>query len=491
MAGLSVDDIVNVSVVISPKAAQLRNFGALLIAGPSAVIDTSERMRLYTNIAGVVADFGTSAPEYLAAVAFFAQKPQPSVLYVGAWAKTATKASLKGGKLSAAEQAIASWNAITTGSMKITVDGVLKTLSALTFAASANLNAVAAVITTALAGAICTWNSAGGYFQITSSTTGVTSTLSYADVTGAGVDISAKLKLQTGLASAPVAGIAAETPLAAVTAFANNSAWYGLMFADTSISSTDNLAVAAYIEASQYSHIFGITTSDPNSVDPLSTTDIGYLLKTGNYTRSFAQYSSGSPYAVASMFGRAFTVDFTASNTTITLKFKGEPTVTAENLTETQAAALDAKYINYFVNYDNNTAIIQQGTMASGIWFDVIHGTDWLQNNAQNRVYNVLYQSTTKVPQTDAGINLLTTAIAAACQQARINGLVAPGQWNADGFGQLKTGQALPDGFYIYVPPISSQAQSDREARIAPTHQVAIKLGGAVHKANVIINVNQ
>jgi hypothetical protein len=38
---------------------------------------------------------------------------------------------------------------------------------------------------------------------------------------------------------------------------------------------------------------------------------------------------------------------------------------------------------------------------------------------------------------------------------------------------------------------VASQSQADREARKAPTLQVALKLAGAVHFVDVIINVNR
>ncbi|ELJ9363915.1 DUF3383 family protein, partial [Salmonella enterica] len=65
-------------------------------------------------------------------------------------------------------------------------------------------------------------------------------------------------------------------------------------------------------------------------------------------------------------FGRAFTVNFNGSNTTITLKFKQEPGVTYETLDLSQAKALDAKNCNVYVYYQNDTAILQQGVMSSG-----------------------------------------------------------------------------------------------------------------------------
>ena len=489
--GLSVSDVVNVQVNMSPIAAAVRNFGALLILGYSSVIDTSERVRQYTTIAGVAADFGTSAPEYLAASLFFSQSPQPSVLYLGKWAKTATSGVLHGGTLSAAQQALSNFTAVSSGGLKITIDGTLKTLTAINLSAVVNLNGVASAVTTALAGSgTVTWNATYSRFDVVSATTGASSSVTYATAPGTGTDISGLMGLVTSVASVPVNGIVAESLLSAVQACAPFGDWYGLTVADGTVVNADHLAVAGYIEASSPSRIYGITTQDPN-VLTTATTDIASQAQALNYKRTFTQYSSSSPYAIASLYGRAFTVDFTANNSTITLKFKQEPGVAAETLNETQAATVKSKNCNIFVNYNNSTAIIQEGVMANGYFFDEVHGLDWLQNDMQTAIYNALYTSPTKIPQTDAGVNQLIAAVEASCERAVNNGLVAPGVWNAPGFGAIDQGQTLAKGYYVYAPPVSSQSQADRAARKAPTLQAAVKLAGAVHFANVIVNVNR
>lgn len=493
MSGLSVSDVVNVQVSLSPIAAATRSFGALLILGSSDVIDVNSRRRQYASLAAVGADFGTSAPEYAAAALFFSQKPQPTALYIGRWARTATAGVLQGGALPASEQAVSAWTPITTGSLKVTVDGTLKTLSALSFAGVANMNAVAAVIATALgAAATCVWNAAYNRFEIKSATTGAASSVTYAAATGAGVDVSAQLRLtQATGAAAPVAGIAPETAAAAVALHAVSSDWYGLLLADSNAVAADHLAIATFIEGASPARIYGVTTQDANALLTGSTTDLAAQMSAGTFRRTFVQFSSTSAYAAASIFGREFTVDFSAGNTTNTLMYKTEPGVTAETLTEAQAAALTAKNCNVFVNYSNSTAIIQNGTMASGNYFDEIHGTDWLQNDLQTEIFNTLYNSATKIPQTDAGVNQLVTAAIRSLGRARNNGLVASGVWTGPAVGSLKTGDTLTDGFYVYAPPVASQSDADRAARKAPTLQAAIKLAGAVHTAAVVINVNR
>lgn len=490
---LSVSDVVNVSVVLSPVAAATRNFGSLLILGSSAVVDTTERLRLYSSLDGVVADFGTTAPEYLAAKLYFGQTPQPSVLYVGRWAQAATSAVLHGGVLTTAQQALANFTAVSSGGLRITVDGVLKSLSAINLSGVTNLNGVASAVTTALAGAATvTWNANLKRFDVTSATTGTTSALTFASAPVSGTDISVLMGLQTGQASAPVAGIAAETLLAAVSALADKStAWYGLYVAAAGVADSDHIAVAGFIEAAGTSRIYGATISTTTVLDPTNTTDLASSLKALGYKRTFVQYSGNNAHAAASIFGRAFTVDFNGSNTTLTIKFKQEPGVVAEDLTTTQAATLKAKNCNVFATYQNGTAIVQEGVMVNGYFFDEVHGTDWLQNDVQTAIYNLLYTSTTKIPQTDAGINRILATIDSRLAQGVVNGLIAPGVWTADGFGALNSGDTLAKGYYVYAPPIATQSTADRGARKAPTIQCAIKLAGAVHSVNTIINVNR
>lgn len=493
--GLSVGDIVNVDIVMSPLAAALRNFGALLILGSTPnVIDTTERLREYSGIDQVAQDFGTAAPEYLAADAYFSQSPQPSTLYIGAYAQTATAGRLLGGKLSAAQQSLTNFTAVTSGSLSLMIDGSAETLTLVDLSAATNLNGVASDITAALAGAAtCTWDATNDRFVITSASSGSTSSVAFATDAGTGTDLAPLMLLRSTDGGRSAVGSAIETAVAGITACAAASSdWYGHTSAPvTAWTDQENEDVAAFIEAANPSRINGITTQNSAAIDPAQTTDIASVLQSSKYRRTFVQYSSSSKYAAASLFGRAFTVDFGGNNTTITLKFKQEPGISAETLTETAAATLAAKNCNVFVNYNNSTAIIQEGKMCDGSYFDEVQGLDWTQNNLQTAIYDLLYTSPTKIPQTDAGVNQIVATAEGAMDQAVSNGLIAPGTWNAPGFGAIVQGQTLSKGYYVYAPRVAMQSQADREARKAPTIQIAAKLAGAVHSANVVINVNR
>lgn len=369
---LSVSDLVNVTVNVSPTASANRGFGTLLIIGDTDVITTTERVRTYSTLAGVLADFTITSPEYLSANIYFSQIPQPSSLMIG----------------------------------------------------------------------------------------------------------------RQG---------ASETPLQAVTACANvSSAWYACMFAaGTMPTSAQALAVASYIEAASPTRVYGVVTQESAALVSPDTTSIAYIIKNANLSRTVVQYSSSSVYAIAAFFGRALTVNFNANKSTITMMWKQEVLITAETLTESQANALKSTHCNVFVNYNNGTAIVQNGTVANGRFFDEVHGLDWLQSTVQTSVYNLFYQSLTKIPQTNAGVGQVLSNVTSVLDQAVANGLIAAGTWNSDGFGALNRGDFLKQGYYVYCPAVETQSQADREARLCPPIQVAIKMAGAIHSVAIAINVNR
>lgn len=487
---LSVDRVVNVTINLQPLAASRRNFGVLLIVGPSDVIAAAERIRSYTDIDGVAADFGLTAPEYLAAELFFSQSPRPSLLQIGRWLKTATPAVLRGAVLTAEEAALAQWTNIEDGSLTLHVAGDTYDITGLDFTEVTNLNAVAAAISAqaAVYGVACAWD--GERFTLTTTATGPEATLTYCTNAATGTPIAAACKLTEATALAPQDGQAAETIKDCVVELADRGDWYGLAIADNSLTVDDHLIVAQYIQAASKSRIYAATITDTRVLDAAYTDDLASRGQALGLTRLFCLYSANQ-YAAVSALGRAFTVNFSANRSTITLKFKQLPSVEAEGLTETQANTLATKRCNVFAAYNNDTAILQEGVMSGDAWFDEIHGTDWLQNAVQTELWNLLYQSKTKIPQTNSGVHQLITCIEAVLDQAVNNALVAPGTWNGDGFGQLESGDYLPKGYYVYSEPIELQAQSEREQRVAPPIQCAIKLAGAIHSVDVAINVNR
>lgn len=479
---LPVSRVVNVAVEMSPTAAALRNFGSCLILGDSDIIDTDERIRLYSSISDIATDFGISSREYLAAQAFFSQSPQPTQVYIGRWAKSATAGRLRGRTLSSAEQDISLFTAITTGTLSLTIDGASKSMASIDLSAETNLNGVASQISSALGvSGSCAWT--GERFVITSATTGTSSTVATTD-TGT-------LSSLMGFAGSAtsVAGVAAESLASAITALLDYNTWYMVCVAPDA--SDDSIVEAAgLIEAASPSRMICFTTQNSTEIDSTASSTLGSRLKGLGYNRTILVYSSDSPVAAASVFGRMATINFEGSNTTLTLKFKQLPGVTAENLRSSQAEALKSHNVNAFCAYQNDTSILQEGITSGGWFIDETHGLDWLQNRVETDLWNLLYTSK-KVGQDESGATAIVSCVNKSLEQGVTNGLIAPGVWNGDAFGALESGDTLSTGYYVYIQPFDEQSQSDREARKAPPIQIAVKLKGAVHFINVTITVNR
>ena len=495
---LDVSDIVPVSINLSPTAIPYSNFGTLLIMGTSTVIDVLQRVRQYSNIGQILADFGLNSPEYLAALPYFSQTPTPNLAFVGRWAQNASYGLLHGSVLTPAQQVLANFTAITTGSLHIALDGTPHDITGINLSTALNLNGVASILQTAISaqftGARVYWNSNTQRFDVLSGTTGAASSVSVATPAATGTDISTLLGLTAADGAYGVGGIAAESALASVVAAANvSSQWYGCSFAAgaTPPSDSDHIAIASYILASSRLRRYGVTIQNTACLDPTQTSDLASVLSSMNNKRVFWQYSSTNPYAVNSFFGRAATVNFSSQNAALTLMFKQEPGVIAENLTETQYATLKAKGGNAFAAMSNGASIIMPGQNADGTFFDEVHNLDWFQNALQTDVFNILYQSTTKIPQTDSGANQLVLAACGTCEKAIYNGVAAPGLWNGASFGTLLNGDVLTNGYYVYITPMDQQSQAQRETRTAPPMQIALKGAGAIQYAPIIVNFNR
>lgn len=481
---LPVSRVVSVSVQMAPLAAQLRNFGAALIVGASPVIDHVERIRTYSasELDAIASDFGSTAPEYLAAVAFFGQSPQPSEVRIGRWVKEDAAGFLKGKILTQEQQDIGKFTQLTEGAFDITIDGSVVNVTGVNLASEVNLNGVAAKVTAALQSkGTCTWN--GQQFIISSATTGESSSVTAPTST----TLSQALGIDT--VATGVAGAKAETLEEAFLALMDSPSWYSAILA-ADAEEDDILSVAALIEAAAPSRVLAITVQDTQELVSGADT-LGFKLSERSLQHTLVVYSTSSAYAAASVVGRMSTVDFQGSNTTITLKFKQLPGISPEYLTTSQANALQEKHINVFAAYENDTSILQEGVMSGGWYIDERQGLDWLQNQVETDLWNLLYTSTTKVSQDERGATTIISTINGSLDIGVRNGLIAPGVWNGDSFGALARGDTLSTGYYVYMVPLDEQSQADREARKAPPVQIAVKLAGAIHSIDVAITVNR
>jgi len=120
-----------------------------------------------------------------------------------------------------------------------------------------------------------------------------------------------------------------------------------------------------------------------------------------------------------------------------------------------------------------------------------LFGLIWLQATVRSRIFSLQTTTTTKIPQTEEGVQLIKNQIIDVLQQAVLNRFIAPNVWTGEKPVAGSEEQAFIDsiasnGFYITSNPIANQPQADREQGKAPLISFFIKLAGAIISITVL-----
>lgn len=279
-----------------------------------------------------------------------------------------------------------------------------------------------------------------------------------------------------------------ETAVQAVTACREaNSEWYSCTVCEAE--KADIIAIAAYIDSATPLSAYFYTTADSDVLAGTTGNILDTLKKSGVH-RSLGQYSLIDDAAVAIM-GYAMAANTQTSGSAYTLKFKPEVGVTTENITSTQLTIIKNNNGNVYINRGSVYDLFEDGITADGTHFDELINLDMLTNNIQTAVVNGL-TSNSKIPQTNAGMDMLLNYITAPLEAAKAIGFISPGIWNAAPILSVSTGDTLTDGYIILADSIASQSQADREARKSPPVYILVKLAGAIESvASIKLYVNR
>lgn len=489
---IPVSSVVNVGIAIGAPFPARAGFGTLnIVTAETGVIGIAERIRSYSNLDGVTADWPANSEVVAAATAYLSQQPKPTALKVSTRYPTAQAAQLRGGSVVAVD--LASLIAIGDGSFGVTVDGDNHNITGLDFTSGVDGDQIATTIQTALqavasggyTAATCVYegDETSGRFFISSGTTGTTSSIGFLRTVDplVGTDVSSLLQMKQGEGT-KTNGIDAETITASLNAIQEiDTDWYGLIFTKEvrdgmRINGEDAVEAAAdWCEARV--KVFGNTSNDLDVLDSVTTNDIASTLAAKNLRRTITTFSSyPDQYPSASVLGRAFTVNFSQTNSTITLKFKQMPTITVEQLTQSQKAVLDSKFANALIEVGSSD-MFAESWMASGVFFDEVHGIDWLQNAIETNVFGYLLTRTTKVPYTNKGVAAVEQQVISALDEAVRNGLIAP--------GETIDGEFLPNGYKTIGIPVEDIDQSGKEARHYPGLSFTVLGAGAIHSVQI------
>jgi len=475
---IEITEFANVSIAVSPVGVLGGNFGILGFLTKSSDVATNpispaERARAYTSLASVAGDWPATSETYKCATAFYSQTPSPTDFVAIMNYDVAQSAKLVGG----GHDLLAELILITAGSISLTVDGTLVSSTSIDLSGDLSLADVATTLSTALTPAVVTYGAYG--FEVTSPTSGASSTLTAAlgDVAEATGLLSHQSKVSNGLAIEGVSESLAAASVAGIdyVGLVLHKDMRDVLIADNA---DDNMvAIGTFAAASK--RIFMNTTnnlavigpvSGPNTVaDELKASTNRYVLTT--FSKNPALYSS------ASVFGRAASVNFSGTGTTLTLNLKQMTGITAEDLTPAEYANMKSRYVSAVVQIGKTVNAYTDSRMASGSWLDTTHGLLWLENRCEVDLFNLLYQTTTKVPFTQAGINTVVAVLDRSLQAAVRNGLCGP--------GFLPDGRYLPEGYEIIAPALGDIPSGDKGNRILQGITFNMVGAGALHEVLV------
>lgn len=487
MSELSISNVIRVTVQGVQRGVSVKNINEVALFTPE-VPDSLEPYMIAIDPSDVVKAYGTDSLTAKMAQNIFAQNANLNsgkgylVVIPMINATNATPAYFTTAEIADAS----AFAAVSDGALTITTDGQVVNLKNLNFSACTTLNDVATVLSNATKAVTITVDE--NKLVFTSKKVGAdTSVVLSSGEDGTDITSAEYLNVEGGSTEGGT-NVTGETLVQAIERTASQVRYTGII-------SAQYMNDAAITAASSYAN-----SNDFIFVNVwYSAADITGACATiqqanQNQTRCLV-YTGGLEAAklmMAAYVGRAFSVNFSGSQTSQTMNLKTLVNVVPDNgISQTDYNNAKAAGVDLYVSYEGDPAVVSNG--ANG-YFDTVYENMALKFHAQIALYNALKTTGTKIPQTETGMASLRNALGQVFVQFVRNGVIAPGTWNsAQTFGdpEVFRQNIANQGWYIYSLPIALQAQSEREERKAPAIQGACKRAGAIHEADVLIIVEE
>lgn len=474
MADLSLGNVFEVSVSAPGASVGEYNTSNLAVISHEAAANSfgSLGYKIYVDPTEVQTDFGSASITYKLALGVFSQ--QPNIRANGGY--------LVIFKTLESKQSLSFSGTPTAGQFVLNVNGI--NTAPILF--SDNAAAVQAKIVAAgFPGALVTGSYAAGF------TVDLIGVYNAPLLSTSGNTLVATA---TPVVITPAITQAAETMAEAITRADALVHFFGVIFTVELVQAQLLAAAAVLLPMRKIGGFLGSLAADaaPNGkLDQLTTggfTNSRGILR----TLSGSQTVTDGLVQVASYFGRGLSVDFSGSNTTITMHLKDLKGVNPDlGITQTILNQCKASGADLYASF---RGVAKTYTSGANDFFDNVYNILWFVEATQVAGFNVFGTTPTKIPQTEGGMDVLKGSVRRVCDAAVTNGFCAPGEWTspvtfgpqADFFDNIRQ-----RGYYIWSAPIATQSVADREARKMRLIQVALKYAGAGHSGNLIVNINE
>lgn len=363
----------------------------------------------FSSADAVGAFFGSTSTEKKLADIYFQGRDNatllPSRLLFSQYPNAAVSAYTRGASVAALK--LSDLQAL-SGTLSITVDGTVKTSSAINLSAATSFSNAATIIQAAFT----TPNFAVSYdaqraaFVFTSNTTGAPSTVGYVSGT-----LAAGLMLTQATGAVLSQGAAAATPAAAMDAIkAATLNWVAFMTAFEPVTA-DKMAFAAWVNGQNKRFIYAGWDTDITATQAGNTTSFGAQCNTLNYDGVVPIY--GDNTLAAFVLGMTASIDFTRREGRITYAFKSLAGLVASVTDQTIAANLDANGYNFYGQYatanDGFTFFYPGSVTGKYKFLDEYVNAIWLNNQLQLALMTLL-TSVNSVPYNNQGYALIDAA---------------------------------------------------------------------------------
>lgn len=385
---------------------------------------------------------------------------------------------------------IANFSSIANGKLTVNIDGEDYLISGLNFTRVTTIADVVTILKEK--GLDCNIEAVGNTIKFTSRQYGTNSSITLkATEDGSGIDISTENYLNIESGSSEAGANESGTTLAEAVALAEQVGYFGGVITTQFLS---NEGVKAYATSNQgLDHVYFEAIQSLNNIQSLGgAIESAGLVK----TRLLAYTSEGdeaSKIAIATYATIAQSTNYSGANTALTMNLKQLTGITPDTNMNTTYYNIAKQYgVDIYANTEGLSCVYSND---NGYFTDDATNLLWLKKALEVSGFNYLRKTNTKIPQTEVGMTGLKNAYETRCLQGVRNGVIGTGlTWNDSiPFGDPEDFQRniQEKGYYIYSLPIAQQAQSEREERIAPIVQIAIKLSGAIHSSNVIVQIQR
>lgn len=488
MTILDINNVVNVSVSSVPQGLSSVNMNSVCFF-TTETPDNLDQYRVYLNARDVATDYGTGSETYAMANALFAQTP--NILSGGGRlivapmidAVSATQGRFVTANISAN---LSSLIAVTDGDLRVVLNGSNIDLTGVSFAGCSTLADIALILGRKLPDALVSATSTA--ITVKSKKTGADSTVVLEALSGGtGTNLAAAGLLNTAAGTdtdgEDSSGETIVDALARVSALTQFVGFFTNLHVEESVYLSTSTAIQSL------SNIWVNATASISDILGVCT-DIGAA---GNTKTKCLVYTFGIDEAnlmCAAYVGRSFSVNFSGSNTFLTMNLKALATILPDTgITQTIYTNAKAAGVDTYDNFGIG-AVTSTRYGSTGLYFDEIYANLWLQFALQIAGFNYLASTSGRVPQTEAGMNGLASSYIKVLQQGITVGVIGVGlQWNSsETFGDPESLRASVTavGYYVYWQPIAQQPQPERADRIAPVIQIAIKRAGAIQHSDVL-----